>query len=42
MPLSTAVSCQDFNLGPHPYRAHSRDAFKLGAWQLASSPMAWS
>jgi hypothetical protein len=21
-------ACQDLNLGPHPYQAHSRDAFK--------------
>ena len=22
-------ACQDLNLGPHPYQAHSRDAFML-------------
>jgi hypothetical protein len=26
---SAAVNCQDLNLGPHPYQAHSRDAFLL-------------
>jgi hypothetical protein len=32
-PLVMALwwACQDLNLGPHPYQAYSRDAFKLAA-----------
>ena len=30
-------ACQDLNLGPHPYQAYSRDAFKLGAGETVSS-----
>ena len=34
-------ACQDLNLGPHPYQAHSRDAFKLQERDTASSAFGW-
>jgi hypothetical protein len=30
-------ACQDLNLGPHPYQAYSRDAFKLAERETTSS-----
>ena len=30
-------ACQDLNLGPHPYQAYSRDAFKLVGGGTTSS-----
>jgi hypothetical protein len=32
---------QDLNLGPHPYQAHSRDAFMLEERDTASSAVGW-
>jgi hypothetical protein len=34
-------ACQDLNLGPHPYQAYSRDAFKQLDREAASSPVGW-
>ena len=31
----------DLNLGPHPYQAHSRDAFMLEVRDTASSSVRW-
>jgi hypothetical protein len=35
-------ACQDLNLGPHPYQAHSLDAFKLLERETTSSSRSWS
>jgi hypothetical protein len=34
-------ACQDLNLGPHPYQAHSRDAFMLEERDAARSAAVW-
>jgi hypothetical protein len=34
-------ACQDLNLGPHPYQAHSRDAFMLEERDTARSTVGW-